>query len=299
MHEIELFFFSRWLLRRGRGNLIYSRSKHLHKTTFPAAVAVNLLILHTVTFERQRWQIRGEANKNKNRFPESNLSEVRDVQIRRLRNTANETSLAVFNLFSHRQLAQDDKELIMFSLFLTRTLCSALKHSPTLCHRSFRGSQGFDLLPTEDEFYPNDSPMSPQMQCITGRKLEENKKKSETCSSCFSSPQPWMSQREHPGPASRLSSGCSSTHPSLPRSLSSAIWHIQDTHTHTKHTRLGHAVMVMEDFSVTTLYNYVLYQSGAVSINSAHLANFFQNIILRIIIGQKRWLSKSLCLYVY
>lgn len=177
MHEIELFFFPRWLLRRGRGNLIYSRSKHLHKTTFSAAVAVNLLILHTVTFERQRWQIRGEANKNKNRFPESNLSEVRDVQIRRLRNTANETSLAVFNLFSHRQLAQDDKELIMFSLFLTRTLCSALKHSPTLCHRSFRGSQGFDLLPTEDEFYPNDSPMSPQMQCITGRKLEENKKK--------------------------------------------------------------------------------------------------------------------------
>lgn len=49
----------------------------------------------------------------------------------------------------------------------------------------------------------------------------------EETDSCSSSPQPWMSQREHPEPSSHLSSGCSFAHSSLPRSLSSAIWHIQ------------------------------------------------------------------------
>lgn len=51
MHEIDFyFFFIFWLLRSGRGN-----------PALPTAVAVNLLIL-AVTFESERWQIRGETN---------------------------------------------------------------------------------------------------------------------------------------------------------------------------------------------------------------------------------------------
>lgn len=78
MHEIEFFSLvtARW---EDSGNLIYSRNKHLHKKTRPAAVAVNLLILLCITFAYVRW----EKNKRGDQQRENPIFKIK-LQINRL-----------------------------------------------------------------------------------------------------------------------------------------------------------------------------------------------------------------------